>query len=756
MEDASTATDTPADEHADLIDLAVDRYKQAYESHKDDFDACEQTQDFISGDQWPQSVRAEREKFQRPCLTLDHLTQYVRHVVNTGLLRYRDIRVLAMSGDADDDAAEMIAGLIRQISQNSTAKVAYETGLRHSTSHGMGYWRVRVQPVAGTPLSEIVIHKIREPRMVMLDPSCLYPDGRDAQFGFVFTKLTRKEFNRQYPGKEDATSWHNLHTESVLPWTGEDSIVLAEYYYQTENGLFFSIMTPNYVLSNDKHHGDAMPIIRVVGDEFEVRGKERKRGMINPSSMDAQRAYNYSSSSFIENVALAPLAPWIAAEHQVEPYMTEWKDAHRVPRAVLRYKPTFIKDSGQIIPVPPPQRATPAGIPEGWQGMMQNLVNDTQMIMGLSQPNMLGTGGIPVQSGAGIEAQQEPGDVNTFHFIEHWHSAIEQTGRVILAMIPHVYNEAQVVKVMGEDGVLDTAIINPQQEQAVMKQMQRTRMGVEKVTSTSYNPMLGRYDACISTGPSSATRKSAAGKGMLALVQADPTIMQKAPDLIVKNLDIPGSDMLAKRLRDFLPPGIADDDEAMMRQQFMQFAQENQQLKAQLQEAQQIILGEREKAQASIQNTIIKTDGELAKKEHEKKAALIEQQLSHEGDVRLAEINAQVTLETNVRDNIVKLLIKRMETENRLDVEAVKQVFQVGTLQDPNERMSGYAGVLDGLQPSGSSPTDAPIQLPPADREPEPVKEKKKPKPRTIRVTRADGSTFESTVELLDDDEGEA
>jgi hypothetical protein len=406
--------------------------------------------------------------------------------------------------------------------------------------------------------------------------------------------------------------------------------------------------------------------------------------------------------------------------------------------------------------VPPPQRATPAGIPEGWQGMMQNLVNDTQMIMGLSQPNMLGTGGIPVQSGAGIEAQQEPGDVNTFHFIEHWHSAIEQTGRVILAMIPHVYNEAQVVKVMGEDGVLDTAIINPQQEQAVMKQMQRTRMGVEKVTSTSYNPMLGRYDACISTGPSSATRKSAAGKGMLALVQADPTIMQKAPDLIVKNLDIPGSDMLAKRLRDFLPPGIADDDEAMMRQQFMQFAQENQQLKAQLQEAQQIILGEREKAQASIQTTIIKTDGELAKKEHEKQAALIEQQLSHEGDVRLAEINAQVTLETNVRDNIVKLLIKRMETENRLDVEAVKQVFQVGTLQDPNERMSGYAGVLDGLQPSGSSPTDAPIQLPPADREPEPVKEKKKPKPRTIRVTRADGSTFESTVELLDDDEGEA
>lgn len=707
-----TAESTSSDsEHKDLIELAKERYQLAYDAHRDDFEQCEKVQDFISGDQWPEQIKRERESLSRPCLTLDHLTQYVRHVVNTGLLRYRDIRVLAMSGEADDDAAEIIAGLIRQITQTSTAKVAYETGLRHGTSVGFGYWRVKVQLVPGTQLQEITIRKIREPRMVMIDPFCEYPDARDAEFSFVFSKLTKKEFNRQYPGKQDATSWHNMHEESVLPWTGDDCIILAEYYYQTDQGLFFAIMTPNYVLLNEKHHGDAMPIIRVVGDEYEVQGKERKRGMVNDSSMDSQRAYNFASSAVIENSALAPLAPWIAAAGQTEEYKTEWEQAHRIPRAVLRYNPVSI--GGQILP--PPQRATPAGISEGWQNVLNNLIQDQAQIMGLSQPNVLGTGGIPVQSGAGIEAQQEPGDVNTFHFIEHWHSAIEQTGRVILAMIPHVYTQPQVVKIVGDDGNLDTAIINPQQQQAVIKNMQRTMTGVQKVASASYNPMLGRYDAAISTGPSSATKKSAAGKGMLALVQADPTLMQKAPDIIVNNLDIDGAKPLADRLKRFLPPGITEDDDAAIRQQLQQVSQENQEMKAQLEEARQIILGEREKAQSEIQKAMLKGDADLAKAEQGHQAEMIQQSLTHEGEARLATIKAQVDLECNVRDNIVKIMLERMRSQNKLDVEAVKSLMQIGTLSDHGERMTGYAGVLDGLQETDASPSSVPVQGAPAD-----------------------------------------
>lgn len=699
---SDTSTESEPSRHADILDLAKERFHLAYDALKDDFEQCEKVQDFIAGEHWPQAIRKERDLLGRPCLTLDHTTQYLRHVINTGLLRYRDIRILAMSGDADEDVADIIAGIVRQISQTSTAKVAYETGLRHAASNGFGYWRVVVQAVPGTPFKEIAIHKIREPRMVMFDPFALYPDGRDAKFVFVFTKLTKKEFDRQYPDRTDAQSWHQMHEESVLPWTGNDSMVLAEYYYQTDDGLFFAILTPNYVLEDGKHHGDAIPIIRVVGEEYEVRGKERKRGMINESSMDAARAYDYSASSFIENVALAPLAPWIAAASQIEDYLTEWDQAHRIPRAALRYKPITV--GGQVLP--PPQRSMPAGIPEGWQGMMENLTNSQQMIMGLSQPNMLGTGGIPVQSGAGIEAQQEPGDVNTMHFIEHWHLAIEQTGRVILSMIPHVYSEPQVVKIVADDGSLDTAVLNPRQAEAVLKQMGQDARGLQKVLSTSYNPLIGRYDAAVSTGPPTATKRSAAARGMLALVQADTTLMQKAGDLVVKNMDIPGSDVLAKRLKAFLPPGVSDEDDAQLLQQLQQLAQENQSLNAALKDAQQIILGEREKAQADLQQAMLKADADLAKAEQHAQNALIEQNLADQRDLKLADLKAQVELETNIRDNIVKILLEKMRAENKLDLAGLQHLLKLSAIPDYGERMTGYAGVLDGLHQNTSAESD--------------------------------------------------
>src|SRR5207249_2761231 len=101
----------------------------------------------------------------------------------------------------------------------------------------------------------------------------------------------------QYGEMEDgARSWHNLDTSNTLPWIGEDSIIVAEYYYQDTDPaktMKWCVLVPDKVLSKGVHHGNVMPIVRTVGEEFENEGKERRRGMITGSSMDAQRAYNY-------------------------------------------------------------------------------------------------------------------------------------------------------------------------------------------------------------------------------------------------------------------------------------------------------------------------------------------------------------------------------------------------------------------------------------------------------------------------------
>lgn len=695
MDDVTT---TPADDpHAALLSQSQTRWRQAYEAHQQDFQACEQVQQFLAGDQWPEGIQRDRNKTERPCLTLDHLNQYVRHVVNSGLMQSRDVRVLAMSGDADDKVAEILAGMIRQITQTSTAKVAYETGLRHACQTGFGYWRVKVQQIPQTQLEEITVRKIKDPRMVLMDPFTEYPDGRDAEYVFVLTKLTSKEFEASYPGHPEAKSWHSMDSSQMLPWIGEGSMVIAEYYYRDQDGtLKWAILTPDAVLKEGVHHGTLLPIVRVVGEEYEVDGRERKRGLINPSAMDAQRAYNYASSAFIEAVALAPLAPFIAAEGQIDQYKKEWSEAHRVPRAVLPYKPVSL--GGQ--PVPPPQRSEPAGIPAGWQGMMTNLIGDIQMIMGLAQPSVMGTGGSPVQSGAGINAQQEPGEINAFHYHEHWHLAIEQTGRVILAMIPHVYTEAQAVKIVGDDGAAQTAMLNPAQKHTWLEK----RDAYDKVLSAAYNPNIGRYDVAIATGPSSASKKMEANKLLMTVVNAHPDIMKVAGDLVVGSFDMAGADVLAKRLKALLPPGTTEEPTGQVAM-LMQAKQQNQELQQQVAEMEKIILAEREKSQAKILEAQMQHAAEFQQVQLEHRADLLTQRLDDQAALQLATVKSQTELETTMQSNIVKILIAKIQAQSKIDVETIKQFTAAMQAQSHEERLMGYTGVMNGLSdPMESEP----------------------------------------------------
>lgn len=748
------ATDTD-----EVIALAKERFKEAYESERDDWDHFEKVESFLAHDQWPAEIKAARGN--RPCLTLDHLNHYVRHVVNAGLMRSRDVRVLPMSGDADQEVGDILAGLIRQILQTSSSKIAYERGLRHSCGKGKGYWRAKVQSVPQSTLEEIVLRPIRDPRMVLIDPNCEYPDARDLQYCFILKKLSARQFKAQYPGeyeKGNMQSWHNIDKNVVLPWIAGDPVVIAEYYYFEEGKLFWAHLTPTTILDSGKHHGDVPPVIRCIGEEYEYQGKERVRGLVSPSAMDAQRAHNYSATAFIESIALAPIAPFVAAAGQTEQYGDEWKDAHRVPRAVLRYDPKAI--GGQILP--PPQRLMPPDIPQGWQGMMENLINETQLIMGMAQPNALGTGGVPVQSGAGIEAQKDPGDINTYHYHEHWYNAIEQTGRVILAMIPHVYTQEQTVQIVGDDGTPETAVLNPMQPQAVVEQRGRTMMGYEKVLSKSYNHLLGRFDVAISTGPSSASKKSETAALMQTMVQAYPQLMERAGDLVVGAMDLAGADVLAKRLKSFLPPGVADeDDEAMMMQKLQQLSQENEQLKQSVQDMQQMILAEQQKAQAKLIEVQMRAQADMEQEHVKGKMALLDRQLDTESQLQVETMKAHVQLETNTQNNIVKIITEKLKHKSKIDIELLKYFASVAEMPTHQDRMGGYAGVLEQLNNGDPEPMPMLEQDQPKDPGPQEMEvqmvmpSRRSKRKRALRITRPDGS--QSVAELLDyDDEDQA
>jgi len=107
---------------------------------------------------------------------------------------------------------------------------------------------------------------------------------------------------------------------------------------------------------------------------------------------------------------------------------------------------------------------------------------------------------------------------------------------------------------------------------------------VEKI----FNPTVGKYDVVIDTGPDYMTQRQEAFASMTELAGQDPSLMQKAGDIIVRAADFPMAEQLADRLEKALPPELRDDKgpdnpqamKAQLGQMQMQMEQMSQMLDA--------------------------------------------------------------------------------------------------------------------------------------------------------------------------------
>jgi hypothetical protein len=116
---------------------------------------------------------------------------------------------------------------------------------------------------------------------------------------------------------------------------------------------------------------------------------------------------------------------------------------------------------------------------------------------------------------------------------------------------------------------------------------------------------VGKYDVTVSVGPSFTTKRQEAASMMTEMVRADPSLMQKAGDIIVKNFDIPGAEALVERLRAFLPPQILQSEQ-----------EENEQTP----EAMRMALAQVQQAQMAIQQraeALKEIEGKMGERERE-------------------------------------------------------------------------------------------------------------------------------------------
>lgn len=556
------------------------------------------------GEQWPDNVKKQREREQRPCLTINRMPSFIRQVVNDARQNKPSIKCHPADDKADVETAEIINGLIRNIEYTSNADVAYDTAIENSVTCGIGYWRVKLDYAHDDTFDmDLCIDRVANVFSVYGDPHSTAADSSDWNRAFVTEMMKKTDFEKKYKGSKPV-DWESLgYTSLKQPWAEGEQVMLAEYWERSEvsriivalsDGSIIDaerykaakdvfevmglqvvgeratkswkvvqrIMTGAEILETNDWAGKYIPIVPVYGDEINIEGKRYLRSLIRDAK-DPQRMLNYWRTTSTEMVALAPKAPFIGPKGAFKSDLDKWNTANTQSHAFIEY-------DGQT----PPQRQPYAGPAAGAIQEAMNAADDLKSIMGIYDASLGARSN--ETSGRAILARQREGDVSTFHFIDNLARAIRHTGRILIDLIPTVYTGERIIRVLGPEGD------DPKNVQ--LGKPTQTEEGMEKV----FDLTIGKYDLTVETGPSFTTRREEAAAQMTELLRVYPAAAPVIGDLLAKNLDWPGADEIAKRLQAMLPPQVKGQDPQtaqmqqaiqQLQQQLGQMGQENQQLK---------------------------------------------------------------------------------------------------------------------------------------------------------------------------------
>jgi hypothetical protein len=559
----------------DILRVARERFTLAEEAEREIRQVALEDLEFRTGNQWPADVRAERERDHRPCLTINRMPQFIRQITNDQRQNRPSIKVFPVDDKGDIETAKIFQGLIRHIEYNSNADIAYDTAFEGAVIKSFGYYRIITDYIDAMSFDqEILIKRIRNHFSVYMDPHSKEPDGSDANWAFIFEDVPKDDFKADNPDAKLSAmdDWVSVGNQ-MQGWVSKSAVRVAEYFYKEHEEVEICLLSTGETVPKDKvppgaqivntrktkvpvikwcklngvevlsetvWPGQWIPIIPVIGDELDVNGKRVLEGVIRHAK-DSQRMYNYWASTETETIALAPKAPYIVAEGQIpKEYQAAWRTANSKNHAYLEYKPTSVGG----IQAGPPQRQVYEAPVQAITGARMQAADDLKATTGIYD-SALGSSGNE-KSGVAIQRRNIQSQTSNFHFIDNLTRSLRHSGRIIVDLIPHVYDSARAERILGEDGEASIVALN---------QVFQEKNGEVK----KYDLGLGRYDVAIETGPSFATKRQEALSSMLDLTRSYTQMVSIVGDLMMKNMDFPGATEMAERFKKTLPPNLLAD-----------------------------------------------------------------------------------------------------------------------------------------------------------------------------------------------------
>jgi hypothetical protein len=611
IDDIRVAESAPdADQQAEaklrkFLRIAIERFKLASEAEqKTRRDALDDLK-FRAGEQWPSDIMTSRGLDGRPCLTINRLPPIIRQITNEQRQQRPSINVNPVGSGSDQDTAETLQGIVRHIEVNSDAEIAYDTAFESAVTIGFGFWGIETDYIPKSFDQEIKIRRIKNPFMVYFDPSAVEPCYEDAMWAFEIEDIPKDEYKLDFPNSKAAALMDFESIGDQAPdWADKDTIRVAMYWHveQTQRTLVKTSMgevkweeevnqqteeviarrkvldrkvvkskiNAIEILEETQWPGNWIGLVPVLADDLEIDGDRHLAGIVRDAK-DPQRMYNYWHSSATETIALAPRAPYVGAVGQFENQESKWQMANQRNLTYLEYNP--VSAAGKD--VPPPQRQQYEPPIQSMNLMLRNASDDLKSVTGVFDPS-LGQQKSD-QSGKAVQLLQKQSDVSNLHFTDNLSRAMRHTGRMLLDLIPKIYDSPRVQRIINPDQSVSQVVVHSGQDTEAQGLGQTQDPAIAKI----YDLSAGNYDVTVSVGPSYQTKRQEAVASIMALVSSYPQIMQSSGDLLVGQMDWPMAKEIAKRLKMMLPPQLQDQDEQTPEAQMQRLQQQNQQLSQQ-------------------------------------------------------------------------------------------------------------------------------------------------------------------------------
>ena len=524
--------------------------------------------------QWDDNEKEKRKG--RPRFTINRVAGAIDQLTGDQRQNRTSIKIRPVSGGASEGVARTLTGLIRNIESDSKASNAYDVAFDEMVNGGFGGWRVTTEFNDDDPFNQDIKIKPINTATTSLwfDDAASEYDKRDAMWAFVTVDMPREEHNERFPDSANS-DWpeNQVSLTNCNDWVGEDSVRVAEYWVKTPVTKTIALMSDGRIIDLDedgavidelkeqgvtvkkerkvKSHkvemylldgatvlegpkewaGKFIPLVPVFGRQSHIEGKTYTRGLVR-FAKDANRIYNYATSSVIETAALSPKDPYWLTATQAKGHESGLRNFNVTNSPFMIYNPDP-KAPGA------PQRGGAPAVQSAALQQIQQASMDLYHVTGMQPPAI---GANPeLKSGKAIQSQERLGDRGSFVFTDNLAKSEAYTGEILTDLIPRIYDTARQVRIMHQDGETESVEINTVNQEV---------MDDETGKPVLVNDLsIGKYDVVAETGPAFATQRQESSQQILDLIARSPMFENLAMDLVAKDLPILETKELTKRVR---------------------------------------------------------------------------------------------------------------------------------------------------------------------------------------------------------------